>query len=1159
MCGITGILYSCSDSLPQIDSEPIAELVSKLISEPAEPAEPPVQLIEELELRLACLREYSAFAAAWSDEPLRLRLAELAERLLKYERKTHSSLLQANPPLPTQLIEKWNALWIRLRDAAWLIKQDFLANIDRVKLIVPEELQQAPNLNAWKITAVINNIDRLEVRGRDSLGISVAVTFENGEAYAAFMKLLEKEGLLEELQSRRLIKDLSNLSIRSAEGEKPGLMFVYKVSQEVGALGDNAAAIRKSLREDRLLWLALEQPRIFTNIWSHTRWASNGVISLPNCHPVDEQLEGAETGDYWIAAALNGDIDNFQTILAKIKEDSGNSVSPRITTDAKSIPVLVDYYYRRTGSLQEAFLKSVREFEGSVSICLSSSLQPNLTYLALKGSGQSLFVGLCRHGYIFASEMYGLVEQTDRYLRMDGTYEAVPGDSEGLGQIFVIDQNKTGLEGIRAFSADGAPLPLTEKNIRKAEITTRDINRGEHSHFLLKEIFDAPDSISKTLQGKYYIPADFAEEASINLGPEVFPPDLSRKFADNLINRILLIGQGTAAVAGSAVASMMQRALKGSGIEVRAIKATELSGYAMEEDMSQTLIIAVSQSGTTTDTNRTVDMVRANKATVIAIVNRRNSDLTYKVDGVMYTSDGRDIEMSVASTKAFYSQVIAGYLLGLYIAKQMKTMDESEIRRELQEMVDLPHKIAVLLDKRSQVEKLARQYATTRRDWAVVGSGSTRAAAEEIRIKLSELCYKSIATDYIEDKKHIDLSSEPLTLICTAGLPGMALQDSVKEVAIFKSHKSIPIVIASESFREFEKYAAGIIYVPDASANASVLLNTVVGHLWGYYCALAINDGANLLKAGRAMAIQHLSSSESPIWTQSGIRRLLYIGKTFQDDLKEGRFNSSLSVDSAVRLSLMFQYFSGARSLRQFAQDFKGNDLIETMVVCLSQGIQELSRPIDAIKHQAKTITVGISRSAENISGPVFEALGKVDLSTEDLPYRDLPMLKALNIAVEQVLGITVYGIYGFSALNEVEDFTKIKVLQKHGLAKNLRSRSEAEIPLVGTKQWVAANRRSYVGHGRNDSRPILIIPIISGGRVDYLVLLHLRFKEELPLGQRLDVIKNLTNRYGDLVSQIEETNLIWRDEFLNLLSVEELSTERAAALAELIIKRQQS
>ena len=85
--------------------------------------------------------------------------------------------------------------------------------------------------------------------------------------------------------------------------------------------------------------------------------------------------------------------------------------------------------------------------------------------------------------------------------------------------------------------------------------------------------------------------------------------------------------------------------------------------------MADTLVVAISQSGTTTDTNRTVDMVKERGAYTMAIVNRRDSDITFKVNGVMYTSSGRDIEMSVASTKAFYSQIVAGAILGLYIAR----------------------------------------------------------------------------------------------------------------------------------------------------------------------------------------------------------------------------------------------------------------------------------------------------------------------------------------------------------------------------------------------------------------------------------------------------------------------------------------------------------
>lgn len=1162
MCGIAGILYQYSEANQKLDWDKFLEELQSIALAKIDINNPPNEALSALEEKVSSLKEYQAFSSIWNNGQLADRLQQAADSLLKFEKHSKEAILNSKTPLPTNLVENWNSLGIRLRDIAWTISQDVLGNIGRVKLILPDFIKKV-GLDAWKITAVLNDIDRLEVRGRDSLGISVSVHFSSSQSFEDFCAKITRAGLEEEFSHRLKCPTLENLSIRldSHSLAAPALMFIYKVSQEVGALGDNVAAIRRHIKGDHLLWYALDCQTIETNVWSHTRWASNGVINIANCHPVDEQTEPSqrESDRYWISAALNGDVDNFQALAQKVEKADSRSISAKITTDAKIIPVLVDYYYRRCSNLKEAFLKAVNDFEGSVAICLSSSLEPGRTYLALKGSGQSLFIGLCQQGYVFASEVYGLVEQTNRYIRLDGATEHIPGRPESAGQVFILNDKATQLEGLAAFHLDGSPIELNPEDIKTAEITTRDINRGHFEHFLLKEIFDAPGSIEKTLQGKYFIENKFDGQARVNLGPEVFPAELAQKFKNGQISRILLIGQGTAAVAGIAIASMMQRSLKGSDIEVRAIKATELSGYALEEDMAKTLIIAVSQSGTTTDTNRTVDMVRARQASVLAIVNRRNSDLTYKVDGVMYTSDGRDIEMSVASTKAFYSQVVAGYLLGLNIASLVNTISNKEVRRELQELLSLPNKIASVLQKRHDIEVLARQYATTRRDWAVVGSGSTKAAADEIRIKLSELCYKSIATDYIEDKKHIDLSSEPLTLVCTAGLPAMALRDSVKEVAIFRSHKSIPIVIATEGFDEFEHYATGVIYVPAASANASVLLNTVVGHLWGYYCALSINDGANLLKPGRALAVEHLTSDGGLVLNQTNIRRMLTVGKKFQDDLKQGRFNSSLSVDSAVRLSLMFQYFTGVRSLRQFTAEFKGNSLVETMVTLLSQAIQELSRPIDAIKHQAKTVTVGISRSEELAEGPIFETLHHFDITPDDLPYRDLAFLRALSKTIDQVVGVTLYEIDGLNTLNEVTDTTRIKVVKKSGISLKMRSRSESGSPLVGTKQWVTNNRRSYVGHGHNDELPMLIAPVITTGRVDHLALLHLHFKQDLPLADRVDVIKNLTNRYGDLVSQIEETNIPWKDEYLNLLSVEELATLRAAVLAELIIKRRAS
>jgi fructoselysine-6-P-deglycase FrlB-like protein len=277
-------------------------------------------------------------------------------------------------------------------------------------------------------------------------------------------------------------------------------------------------------------------------------------------------------------------------------------------------------------------------------------------------------------------------------------------------------------------------------------------------------------------------------------------------------------------------------------MRVDPITATELSGFHLRLDMSDTLIVAVSQSGTTTDTNRTVDLARGRGASVLAIVNRRNSDLTDKADGVMYTSDGRDVEMSVASTKAFYAQVAAGVLLACAITEAAGGHRPPPPRPAHRRCASCPPHGRGLA-RRDEIAEAAAGFAPFKRYWAIVGNGPNAVAAEEVRIKLSELCYKSIACDVTEDKKHIDLSSEPLILVCAAGLVGGTADDVAKEVAIYKAHKATPIVIATEADERFAA-ALAVLTVPSVDSALAFVLSAMVGHLFGYEAALAIDASA---------------------------------------------------------------------------------------------------------------------------------------------------------------------------------------------------------------------------------------------------------------------------------------------------------------------------
>src|SRR5206468_2889118 len=188
-------------------------------------------------------------------------------------------------------------------------------------------------------------------------------------------------------------------------------------------------------------------------------------------------------------------------------------------------------------------------------------------------------------------------------------------------------------------------------------------------------------------------------------------------------------------------------AMPSRNIVVRALPATELSGFGLDDEMHDTLIVAISQSGTTTDTNRTVDLARARGAAVIGIVNRRHSDLVEKSHGVLYTSDGRDVEMSVASTKAFYAQIAAGFLLAAAIGDAAGTLDRGAWSVLLGALHDLPEAMEQVLARRDAIAAVAQQHAPSRRYWAIVGNGSNRVAAAEVRIQLSDLRHKSIACD----------------------------------------------------------------------------------------------------------------------------------------------------------------------------------------------------------------------------------------------------------------------------------------------------------------------------------------------------------------------------------------------------------------------------
>src|SRR5207253_7939971 len=178
-------------------------------------------------------------------------------------------------------------------------------------------------------------------------------------------------------------------------------------------------------------------------------------------------------------------------------------LAPEITTDAKVIPALFARRVVKGHEPVEAFRSTVAAFEGSVAIAAQTGADPDEVLLALRGSGQALYVGLGDDCFVVASEPYGVVEVCDRYLRLDGETMLEAGNPASQGQVVIVDAARAGtVEGIERRSYDGRVLPVLDAELQRPEITTRDVARGDVAHYLLKEMAEAPASFRQTLRGR---------------------------------------------------------------------------------------------------------------------------------------------------------------------------------------------------------------------------------------------------------------------------------------------------------------------------------------------------------------------------------------------------------------------------------------------------------------------------------------------------------------------------------------------------------------------------------------------------------------------------------------------------------------------------------
>ena len=539
--------------------------------------------------------------------------------------------------------------------------------------------------------------------------------------------------------------------------------------------------------------LVTSTPIVGTLGIAHTRWATHGAPNFINSHP---QMSCDEK----IGVVHNGIIENGSA-LRQALEELGHSF--RSDTDTEVLAHLIEEVY--DGNLEEAVIEALSRVEGTYGIAVVSSDDRDKIVAARKGS--PLLVGLGEGEYFIASDVSAILAHTRQVIYLDD------------GDLAVLDR-----DGYQIIDMNALPL---ERGVATIDWDLDMIERGGFAHFMLKEIFEQPDTVKNTMRGRLLSETGTAKLGGLNLTSEELLT----------FDNILITACGTSwhsALIGEFLIEELAR------VPVEVEYASELR-YRNPIISEKTLCIVISQSGETADTLAAMREAQRRGARALGIVNVVGSTIARESDGGIYIHAGPEI--GFASTKAFSSQVTALAMFALKLAR-LRGLTELEGKRIVEAMEKLPGQIAEILETAPVIEEIAEQFKHVT-NFLYLGRGYNFPAALEGALKLKEISYIHAEGYPAAEMKHgpIALIDENMPVVFIA--PHDSVFDKiVSNIHEVKARGGCVIALTSRNEPALAGKLDHEIRIPETIDMFTPILASVPLQLLAYY--IAVKRGANV-------------------------------------------------------------------------------------------------------------------------------------------------------------------------------------------------------------------------------------------------------------------------------------------------------------------------